>query len=370
VTSLGAQVAVIHDGRVLLTKREDFEVWCLPGGSVDAGETPVAAARREVAEETGLDVEITRFVGMYLSLPEAMPEFATYAMLFAARIVGGALRRQTAETTDAAFFSPADLPDDMIAWQRGRVFEAFGGAAGYVRTQRVRWQAPPGFDAPPVMSRADLYAMRDATGLSRRDFFMQHMNRIASDTLDVAAVAHDSGRPVVIADYDPAWPGHYAREADRIRERVAGAVVAIEHIGSTAVPGLAAKPIIDIMIGVDSLAIADAQVVPAMIALGYDYVAAYERDMPFRRYFRRFHSNGQHSHHVHLVPVDHPFFRRHIAFRDALRASTADRDAYAALKRSLAAAFTSEQYTDRKTAFIHDVLTRHGEAVWQGPASA
>lgn len=62
---LGVNVAIVSEGRVLLTRREDFDVWCLPGGQVDAGESLAEAARREVREETGLEVRIERLVGMY-----------------------------------------------------------------------------------------------------------------------------------------------------------------------------------------------------------------------------------------------------------------------------------------------------------------
>ena len=65
--SLGASAVIVEDGKVLLIKREDFEVWALPGGTVESGETTAQAAIREVKEETGLDVELSRLVGIYSS---------------------------------------------------------------------------------------------------------------------------------------------------------------------------------------------------------------------------------------------------------------------------------------------------------------
>ena len=64
----GAIVAIIQDGKILLTKRQDFEVWCLPGGHVDPWESVADAAKRESVEETGLEVELTRFIGVYSRL--------------------------------------------------------------------------------------------------------------------------------------------------------------------------------------------------------------------------------------------------------------------------------------------------------------
>ncbi|HSH01990.1 MAG TPA: NUDIX domain-containing protein, partial [Anaerolineae bacterium] len=66
---VGVNVAVIEGGKVLLTQREDFEVWCMPGGHVDGGESVAEAARREVLEETGLEVRLVSLVGVY-SIPE------------------------------------------------------------------------------------------------------------------------------------------------------------------------------------------------------------------------------------------------------------------------------------------------------------
>src|SRR5512144_2689523 len=84
---LGVTVAIIDGSKVLLTKREDFEVWCLPGGAVDEGESIAQAAIREVREETGLEVELIRLVGVY-SLPEG-PHYGAHLIVFAARPTGG-----------------------------------------------------------------------------------------------------------------------------------------------------------------------------------------------------------------------------------------------------------------------------------------
>jgi ADP-ribose pyrophosphatase YjhB (NUDIX family) len=93
MAKLGVMVAVLDGGRVLLTRRHDFPVWCLPGGAIDPGESAAAAAVREVREETGLEVELTRLVGIY-SRPRWSPE-GNHEALYAARVAGGVLLRVT-----------------------------------------------------------------------------------------------------------------------------------------------------------------------------------------------------------------------------------------------------------------------------------
>lgn len=135
-------------------------------------------------------------------------------------------------------------------------------------------------------------------------------------------------------------------------------MVEIEHIGSTAVVGLAAKPIIDIQVGVVSLDVS-AQIVAAVEALSYVYVPEFERVLPNRRYFRRTSPVGVTTHHVHLVErADLEWWDRHIRFRDWLRAHPEDRDRYATLKRSLAAEHGNDRdgYTEGKSAFIASVV--------------
>lgn len=164
---------------------------------------------------------------------------------------------------------------------------------------------------------------------------------------------------VVIVDHDPGWARAYEVAAEELAGVLEPWVVAIEHIGSTAVPGLAAKPVIDIQVGVRSLEDSDA-IVAAVRSLGYEYVPELEADLPERRYFRRW-SDGHRTHQVHLVErANRAWWERHVAFRDWLRAHPEDRDRYAALKRRLAREHPSDlrAYTDGKTGFVQDVEHR------------
>jgi GrpB-like predicted nucleotidyltransferase (UPF0157 family) len=165
--------------------------------------------------------------------------------------------------------------------------------------------------------------------------------------------------PVEIVPYDPQWPDAFEMAASELAAALEPWVVAIEHVGSTAVPGLAAKPVIDIQVGVRSLDQSE-EIVAAVEALGYEYVSELEEDLPQRRYFRRW-SRGRRSHQVHLVErTDTDWWHRHVAFRDWLRTHPEARDAYAALKQRLAADHADDRvtYTDQKTAFIRTIEAR------------
>ncbi len=162
--------------------------------------------------------------------------------------------------------------------------------------------------------------------------------------------------PILIADYDPRWATMYAEESSRIQTVIGEWLLGIEHVGSTSVPGLAAKPIVDMMPGLRSLDDAP-PVISAMEGLGYQYIADYEDELPERRYFVRPPGRGyRHKRlfHVHAVETTSAFWRRHLAFRDYLRTHAETAAEYAALKRRLATEYGADRvgYTEAKTEFI------------------
>jgi GrpB-like predicted nucleotidyltransferase (UPF0157 family)/protein associated with RNAse G/E len=167
-------------------------------------------------------------------------------------------------------------------------------------------------------------------------------------------------RSVRIVDYDPRWPAIYAKERDRILGVVADKVVAIEHVGSTAVLGLGAKPIIDIMIAVRRLSRAE-QCIKPLRSIGYEYVPEHEKELPERRYFRK-GPHGVRNRHFHLHMVEHngDFWRQHLLFRDYLRSHPDVAQKYCRLKKELAErhASDSEAYTRAKASFIESVLEK------------
>ena len=162
--------------------------------------------------------------------------------------------------------------------------------------------------------------------------------------------------PVVIADYDPRWPAMYDEECARIQAAIGEWLLGIEHVGSTSVPGLAAKPVVDIMPGLRSLGDSP-HIVKPLQKLGYQYFPEHETVMPERRYFALPAGDKHRARrlfHIHAVETTTEFWRRHLAFRDYLRANPETAEEYAALKRRLAAEYGSDRvgYTEAKTDFI------------------
>jgi ADP-ribose pyrophosphatase YjhB (NUDIX family) len=125
---LGVGVAIIDDSKILLTKRRDFPVWCIPGGHLLVGESAIEAGLREAKEETGLEVEVTGLVGVY-SMPHKW-EDGSCEIILRGRPSGGELIPSTTETVDARFFSLEALPSDLIGWQRHQASDALSGRSG------------------------------------------------------------------------------------------------------------------------------------------------------------------------------------------------------------------------------------------------
>lgn len=163
---------------------------------------------------------------------------------------------------------------------------------------------------------------------------------------------------IEIRPYDPDWPREFERERERLQGALGARARRIDHHGSTAVPGLAAKPVIDIQISVDSLH-PMAAYASALAALGYTHVP--HEDDAVCPFFHR-PAEWPHTHHVHVVAAGGAEERRTLAFRDYLRAHPDAAREYEALKRRLAAAhagsdFSSRQaYADAKTAFVQQIL--------------
>ena len=165
----------------------------------------------------------------------------------------------------------------------------------------------------------------------------------------------DSRIPIItLVPYDSTWPLEFTAEAERIERACAGLPIRLEHIGSTAVPRLAAKPVIDILAGRPGNMSGDAYVA-AFRQLGYEHKGAY--GIPGRNYFRR---GTPRTHHVHLVSWSSDFWRDHLLFRDYLRANPDTAREYETIKRELAVTylFDKENYTDAKGPFVRSIVHR------------
>ena len=154
---------------------------------------------------------------------------------------------------------------------------------------------------------------------------------------------------IIVVPYNPEWPQKFQEESIQIRQILGEVLVDIHHIGSTSVPGLMAKPIIDMLLDVRSLYELDAQS-QSFEALGYEVMGAY--GIPGRRYFRKGGDNR--THHIHAFQSGDSNLTRHLAFRDYLRAHPEVADTYGKLKLEIAQTCDNdmEKYGDGKDAFV------------------
>ena len=158
---------------------------------------------------------------------------------------------------------------------------------------------------------------------------------------------------VELREHDPSWAELFEAERLRLAPVFDEQAVAIEHIGSTSVPDLCAKPIVDILVGLRELDLSGGHV-EAMQSLGYEYLGEY--GLPGRLFF---HKGEPRTHNVHVVEHGGEHWERQLTFRDALRADPEERRRYDAFKRRLAAeGHSREVYTELKTPFIREVEAR------------
>ena len=163
-----------------------------------------------------------------------------------------------------------------------------------------------------------------------------------------------SRAPVILEEYDSSWPSKFEEEKEYLMA-VAGKwhFGSIEHVGSTAVPGMVAKPVIDVMFGVKTLDESRAAI-EALVEAGYEY-------WPYKAEVMHWFckpSDAFRTHHLHLIPYESPLWQERIKFRELLRSDDKVATEYANMKRELAATYREdrEAYTDKKWPFIQRVL--------------
>jgi GrpB-like predicted nucleotidyltransferase (UPF0157 family) len=172
---------------------------------------------------------------------------------------------------------------------------------------------------------------------------------------DVNILESAMANPVIVLDYDPNWPGLFQSLRKRIAEALGNLAAAIEHVGSTAVPDLAAKPVIDI-----DVLLASATMLPAAIerlaSLGYVHEG--NLGIPEREAFLA--PANDPPHHLYVCPPGSSEFRRHVAFRDYLRAHPKDAKLYGNLKTALAERFREDRsaYIAAKREFVAELTIR------------
>jgi GrpB-like predicted nucleotidyltransferase (UPF0157 family) len=161
---------------------------------------------------------------------------------------------------------------------------------------------------------------------------------------------------VVICPYSNAWPELFRTTQAQLTRVFAPTVITVEHIGSTSVVGLAAKPVIDVLLGAESLADIEAKI-DRLRDLGYEYVSKYENELPMRRYFTKSSLTSLRIH-LHAVELGSRIWQEHLAFRDALRTDPSLRSQYESLKLQLAQQFANDKpaYSAAKDPFVQSVL--------------
>lgn len=159
---------------------------------------------------------------------------------------------------------------------------------------------------------------------------------------------------VLVVAYRPEWKTLFEEEAARLRALLGAAALSVEHVGSTAVEGMDAKPLIDLLVGVRDLGEARGWI-PELEAHGYEFRP--DEDIPDRLFFAK-GPRAWRTHHLSLAEPSSGFYTKHLRFRDYLRAHPAACEAYRALKHGLAREFPTDRasYTEGKRAFIEHIL--------------
>jgi putative hydrolase of the HAD superfamily len=203
--------------------------------------------------------------------------------------------------------------------------------------------------APQKLGMSGIWV--DARGVGVSSDSPTKPDRIVRSIRELGA---ELGQPLEVVDYDPRWPELFAIERERLVNALGPSAVKIQHVGSTSVPALAAKPVIDIAIGIKEYPWPSAPI-EAIVALGYEHKG--EHGIPRRHYFRK---GVPRTHHVHVLELNSEQYAGHILLRDYLRSHPGVARQYEALKRGLVRTVRGDHraYEEGKAEFIRDIISR------------
>jgi len=252
-----------------------------------------------------------------------------------------------------------NIPDRMIAWDLDNdgltVMEAKNGDNVIIWQEDVTWQWRD--ESPSACGRGVTgeFSVRVPSEWSgTRVSVQRHFSMTANAYVAPGQTGCDDG--VHLVDYDPTWPEKFNEFSGWLRERLGpGVALAIEHFGSTSIPEMIAKPIIDVLVEVPSFSEAKQQALPALNNETWEYWW-YGGHMTF---VKRDRLMGLRTHHVHMMPEGRDL-RKRLAFRDYLRSHAEDASRYATLKRQLAKSHQAdrEHYTDAKASFVKGIVAK------------
>ena len=170
MSEIAVNVSVLQDNKILLTQRDDFETWILPGGGVEPGESVAQAAIRETKEETGLDVELTGLVGIYSRLGNFL---GGHVVLFAGRPIGGTIKCQPGETIAVKWFPFDQIPSPLSLGHQRRIQDVIDGVGGSICVSQEFI-----LTAYPQIDRKELYDLRDKSELSSQQFYQNLIEQV------------------------------------------------------------------------------------------------------------------------------------------------------------------------------------------------
>ena len=257
-----------------------------------------------------------------------------------------------------------ETPEDCLVFELNTGYETIWGYRLYVVSS----------DSPMMRSILFRDHLREYEVVARRYEELKH--RLAGDDKTYAEGKADFIRqiteraelgrrfPITVVEYDPNWPRCYEEEAAELRSLFGPELVTrIEHFGSTAVPGLAAKPVIDILIEISSFEDAKREIIPKLEELGYIYSWQQKPERGHMALWKGYIPNVPSKFHIHMVPGGHPLMDD-LLFRDYLIENPDTAKQYEKLKYRLASIYPHdrEEYTDAKSDFISEVTNKAKEA--------
>lgn len=325
--------ALVFDeaGRVFLAQRgpragNERGTWEFPGGKVSFGEKLVEAVTREFAEEYGMTIEVHELLGVSDHILLAEGEHWVSPTFLARHVVGEPRILEPEKCTAIGWFSFDELPEplSLVTQDDVRMYlQKARNGSNSVETQ----QTPP----------------RQNTPLTEEQLQAVHVGKLIP-----------LNGTIQIADYDPTWPDLFEREAARIKDILGAHVLLLEHVGSTSVPGLAAKPRIDMLLVVANSA-DEASYVPALEAASY-VLNVREPDWFEHRLFKGPGTDIN----LHVFSQGCTEIERMLLFRDWLRSHPADRQRYEHTKRELARQNWKyvQNYADAKTTVVDEIMVR------------